>query len=233
MVTSEHTLNASFAIGVHELPEYQPMLNRCLDFLHITQVRENVPNVDRVYRHPSAGGFPFSTRDCGWIVSDCTAEGLKAAMALQEMPFAPAGRFSEVDLTQAADVLLSYQNDDGGFGTYDRRRASPMLEALNPAEVFGDIMVEYSYVECTSAVAQGLTAFRKRFPKYRASEIELAMQRAKLYIESMQRDDGSWYGAWGVCFTYGTMFGIDGLAQYGLHYGNRCAANGPNNGIGC
>lgn len=30
------------------------------------------------------GGFPFSTRDCGWIVADCTAEGLKSVMLLQE-----------------------------------------------------------------------------------------------------------------------------------------------------
>lgn len=31
------------------------------------------------------GGFPFSTRDCGWIVADCTAEGLKSMMLLQEL----------------------------------------------------------------------------------------------------------------------------------------------------
>ena len=29
-------------------------------------------------------GFPFSTRDCGWIVSDCTAEGLKALLHMQD-----------------------------------------------------------------------------------------------------------------------------------------------------
>lgn len=33
---------------------------------------------------PLQGGFPFSTRDCGWIVADCTAEGLKSLMLLQE-----------------------------------------------------------------------------------------------------------------------------------------------------
>ena len=30
------------------------------------------------------GAFPFSTVECGWIVSDCTAEGLKCVMLLQE-----------------------------------------------------------------------------------------------------------------------------------------------------
>ena len=38
-------------------------------------------------------GFPFSTRDCGWIVSDCTAEGLKAVLALQDKcPFLESGQ---------------------------------------------------------------------------------------------------------------------------------------------
>lgn len=30
------------------------------------------------------GGFPFSTVDCGWIVSDCTAEALKSVLLVQE-----------------------------------------------------------------------------------------------------------------------------------------------------
>lgn len=46
-----------------------------------------------MHAHPSLmhlvgfeqGGFPFSTRDCGWIVADCTAEGLKSVMLLQEL----------------------------------------------------------------------------------------------------------------------------------------------------
>ena len=33
---------------------------------------------------PTQGAFPFSTVECGWIVSDCTAEGLKSVMLLQE-----------------------------------------------------------------------------------------------------------------------------------------------------
>jgi cycloartenol synthase len=32
---------------------------------------------------------------------------------------------------------------------------------LNPSETFGDIMVDYSYVECTSACITALTSFRK------------------------------------------------------------------------
>lgn len=32
---------------------------------------------------------------------------------------------------------------------------------------------------------------------------------------SIQRADGSWYGSWGVCFTYGIWFGLEALAAVG------------------
>jgi squalene cyclase len=36
----------------------------------------------------------------------------------------------------------------------------------------GDIMVDYSYVECTSACLQALHLFRKYYPDYRTSDLE-------------------------------------------------------------
>ena len=45
-------------------------------------MQENCPDGARWYRHASKGAFPFSTRDHGWPISDCTAEGLKAAQRL-------------------------------------------------------------------------------------------------------------------------------------------------------
>nr|XP_008176315.2 lanosterol synthase-like [Chrysemys picta bellii] len=119
----------------------------------------------------SKGGFPFSTRDCGWIVADCTAEGLKSVMLLQEKcPFiaehVPTGR-----LFDAVNVLLSMRNPDGGFATYETKRGGRLLELLNPSEVFGDIMIDYCYVECTSAVVQALKHFHEAFPEHRAQEV--------------------------------------------------------------
>ena len=39
-----------------------------------------------------------------------------------------------------------------------------------------------------------------------------ALQLGRDYVLSIQRPDGSWYGSWGVCFTYGTWFGVEALA---------------------
>lgn len=38
------------------------------------------------YRHISKGGWPFSTPDNGWIVSDCTSEGLKVITLEKRFP---------------------------------------------------------------------------------------------------------------------------------------------------
>ena len=45
-------------------------------------------------------------------------------------------------------------------------------------------------------------------------------RRAISYVLSQQRSDGSWYGSWGVCFTYGTWFGLEALAADGRTYAN-------------
>ncbi len=42
---------------------------------------------------------------------------------------------------------------------------------------------------------------------------------AESFIRSIQRPDGSWYGSWAVCFTYGCWFGVSALAAKGHRYG--------------
>ncbi len=65
------------------------------------------------------------------------------------------------------------QNSNGGYSSYETKRAGGVLELINPAEIFGDIMVDYTYVECTSAVLQALKHFTLQFPEHRHDEIKL------------------------------------------------------------
>lgn len=179
-------------------------------FLRDNQILEDVPEAERHYRHRSRGGWPFSNRLHGWPITDCTAEGLKCALALE-------GRFdSEVPpelLRAAVELLLSWQNDDGGWGTYERQRGGRWLESLNPSQVFGDIMVDTSYVECTSACLQALVHARRRFPG--EFELEAPIARGVRFLRDAQREDGSFEGSWAVCFTYGTWFAVTGLLAAG------------------
>ena len=77
----------------------------------------------KYYRHVSKGGWPFSTSAHGWPISDCTAEGLKAVLALRNTSDVRIGvesgilrDISDQRLFDAVEVVLSMQNKhvDGG-----------------------------------------------------------------------------------------------------------------------
>ena len=49
---------------------------------------------------------------------------------------------SDERLYKALEVLLTLQNVDCGWATYENNRGNGWYEWLNPSEVFGDIMIE-------------------------------------------------------------------------------------------
>lgn len=214
------TIQAAIEAGVEEEDRWRPMLTRALGFLDSQQIRENCVDQEKCYRQQRKGGWPFSNKDQGYAVSDCISEALKSVILLQKTKGYPT-LLDEKRILEAIDTLLIYQNDDtGGVSSYENRRGGEHLEMLNAAEVFGRIMVEYDYPECTTACVTALSIFRKHWPDYRASEIQNFIDRAVNWIKSNQRPDGSWYGNWGVCFTYAAMFALESMKSIGETYGN-------------
>ncbi|KAL3533223.1 hypothetical protein ACH5RR_006744 [Cinchona calisaya] len=205
--------------------EYGPTLSKAHTYIKNSQVLDDCPgDLDFWFRHISKGAWPFSTADHGWPISDCTAEGLKAVLLLSKLPSELVGEPLDAKrLYDAVNVILSLQNSDGGFATYELTRSYAWLELINPAETFGDIVIDYPYVECTSAAMQALTAFKKLYPGHRREEVEHCIEQAAFFIEKIQAADGSWYGSWGVCFTYGLWFGVKGLVAAGRDF-NNCSA---------
>ncbi|XP_036098775.1 lanosterol synthase isoform X3 [Molossus molossus] len=211
-------IQAMLEAGAHDRPEFSSCLQKAHEFLRISQVPDNPPDYQKYYRQMSKGGFPFSTVDCSWIVADCTAEGLKSVLLVQEKcPFVTT-HIPRERLFDAVAVLLNMRNPDGGFSSYETKRGGYLLELLNPSEVFGDIMIDYLYVECTSAVMQALKHFHKQFPEHRPGEIRETLERGLEFCRQKQRADGSWEGSWGVCFTYATWFGLEAFACMGKIY---------------
>lgn len=197
--------------------EYPEMCAKAWGWLTREQVRM-LPHGDwQFWRQPIRGGWGFSTAEQAWPVSDTTGEAFKAVLALRGKPCVAAGEsnFPEQHYFDSVEYIISYQNSDGGWATYENTRGSPLFELLNPSCVFGSIMIDYSYVECTSSVMQALSDFSEHWPQHRREEIQRVLRRGASFLEAMQRTDGSWYGCWGVCFTYGCWFGIEGLIAAG------------------
>ncbi len=188
-------------------------LQRAFAYVEANQVRDDVPDHQRHYRHRSAGGWPFSDAAHGWPITDCTAEGFKAAVDLAGWVSEP---LADERLEQAIRLILGFQNPDGGWATYERKRAGDWMELLNPSQVFSRIMVDYSYPECSSACMQALAKARGRFGAGLDKAIHRAMARGVRFLRASQRPEGGWYGSWAVCFSYGTWFGVTGLLAAGL-----------------
>lgn len=216
-------LQYSILIGLGTLPEFRETFIKGYRFLCRSQFVEEC--VEGSFRDKRVGGFPFSTQTQGFTVSDCTAEALKAIIMVQTLPGFEflKEEFPVERMEKSIDILLGLQNRGsfhfGSFASYEKIKATPLMEKLNPAEVFGNIMVEFPYVECTDSSVLGLYHFRKHY-NYRAEEVDQAISDAIKYIISFQEPDGSWYGSWGVCYTYAGMFALEALETQGLTYKN-------------
>lgn len=175
--------------------EFAGCLRLAHEYIDRSQVQENTAGdyEKEWFRHVSKGAWPFSTRDHGWPISDCSSEGLKAALVLGAMdPKLYGAAIPFERLCDAVNVIMSYKNGSGGCATYELTRSYAWLEYLNPAETFGDIMIDYSYVECTSACIQALRSFTKHYPGHRTEEVNRAIGDMANYILSIQKPDGSW-----------------------------------------
>lgn len=69
-------------LGAEE--EFRESALKALQWLDNCQIRENPKHYETAYRHQTKGAWPFSTKTQGYTVSDCTGEGLKAVLYLQE-----------------------------------------------------------------------------------------------------------------------------------------------------
>lgn len=191
-------------------PVQQPDLDSARAALARQQIRTSLRGHAANHRSDPRGGFCFSTREHGWPVSDCTAEAL-AALLERDPDATPRAQ-----LDDAVRFILRCQNPDGSFGSYEARRTEVPLEALNPSEMFLECMVEASYVECTGSCMEALASYaRFALEGGLVRDARESLARGDAFLRASQRPDGTWAGAWGVHFLYGTLFGVRGLRAAG------------------
>lgn len=189
-------------------------LRKAYAWLRDAQMQEELDGWQKERREPILGGWCFSDGVHRWAVSDCTAEAMTALMLADETPgLLPdgLGRIGAARLAQAARFILRRQNADGGFGSYEARRGSALLEYINPSEMYGNCMTERSYTECTASCVGALARFRDRFPTVLRAEIDGAIERGVALLRSRQLPDGSYAGFWGVNFTYAIFHVVEAL----------------------
>lgn len=178
-------------------------------YVDVAQVQEDPMAAAQFYRHRTKGAWNFSTSAQGWQVSDCTAEGLRVMLLLPQYSF-PVRRICD-----GVDEILSLRNSglggDGGWATYEPTRGPFYCELLNCAELFKDVMIDYSYAECSSSCIHTLALFRVQYPYYRRAEVDRAISEGIACVLGKQQPDGGFYGSWAVCYTYAAWIVADAL----------------------
>jgi squalene/oxidosqualene cyclase-like protein len=204
-----------------ELDDAARLVARASAWLPSAQLRADIPSGRAHYREHARGGWGFANERHHWPVSDCTAEALESLLAAERRGWSNAA--DRLDVTRklaAVEFVLARQNDDGGFGSYEARRGSMILRRFNPAEMYGNCMLEYSYTECTASCVRGLAAARAalgaQMPGELHARVSESIDAGIRFLLDAQQQNGAWPGFWGVNYIYGTFFAVPALLVAGL-----------------
>ena len=115
--------------------------------------------------------------------------------------------------------MLAMQNDDGGWGAFDRNNDRKFLCHVPFAD--HNAMIDPSTPDLTGRVLESLGMLGHRLGSR-------PVDRAVRYVRSTQQPDGSWFGRWGVNYVYGTWQTITGLIAVGVKTDDPSVVDGAN-----
>ncbi len=98
--------------------------------------------------------------------------------------------------------LLDMRNSDGGWAAFDRDVNREWLNSLPLAD--HNAILDPSVVDITGRVVEYLYKSSRPVP-------EDVVEDARRFVLDQQKDDGSWYGRWGVNYVYGTWQALEML----------------------
>ncbi|PIO37521.1 hypothetical protein AB205_0070760 [Aquarana catesbeiana] len=235
-------IQAYLEAGAHKKKQFQKVLEKAHEFLRVSQIPDNPPEYKKYYRQMnkllsmrnSDGGFAtYETKRGGHLLELLNPSEVFGVRRV-EIYFP----YLLVLQTQGQSLpLLTPPHASHPVHGMDCYTHKPVLDVRTAGRVHrwtwgsavfqrikgsGDIMIDYTYVECTSAAMQALKHYQAWDPDYQTHEIRETLQRGLDYCRSVQREDGSWEGSWGVCFTYGIWFGLEAFACMGYKFSDEC-----------
>jgi squalene-hopene/tetraprenyl-beta-curcumene cyclase len=149
------------------------------------------------------GGWAFEFRNDYFPDVDDTAFVLQA---LQRVDF-PDRRRLEESLRRGLAWMIGMQNQDGGWGAFDKDNDCAILTQVPFAD--HNAMIDPSSEDVTARVIECLARFGW-------TPADPVIKRALAYLLRNQEPDGSWYGRWGVNYIYGTSGVLRAMEPLGL-----------------
>ncbi len=194
------TAIAMFSLG--ELGIGDPESMRCgADWLLSKEVRRRGDwSVKRPKLQP--GGWPFQFANELYPDIDDTAMVL---LALQHAKASDTDRQTRVE-DRAINWLIGMQSSDGGWAAFDVDNNWALLNKVPFAD--HNAMLDPSCPDITGRVLEALC--RRGY-----NHNHKVIARGVRYLLDHQEANGSWYGRWGVNYTYGTFLALRGLDASG------------------
>jgi len=194
------TAIAMFSLGELGIGEPEAMRSGA-DWLLSKEVRRRGDwSVKRPKLQP--GGWPFQFANELYPDIDDTAMVL---LALQHAKASDVDRQSRVE-NRAINWLIGMQSSDGGWAAFDVDNNWALLNKVPFAD--HNAMLDPSCPDITGRVLEALC---RRGYNHKHEVIS----RAVRYLLTQQETNGSWYGRWGVNYTYGTFLALRGLRESG------------------
>ncbi len=180
------------------VPEDDPRLLKAGRWLMAKQITEC--RGDWAVKNPKGtpGGWSFEFENDYFPDVDDTIEVLTVLCRLA-IPWKEKANSYELGL----NWLLSMQNDDGGWGAFDRNQTQVLVNRIP----FSDhaACLDPSSPDITGRAVEFLTSrgFQTNHP---------AMRKALAYLRATQEPFGGWWARWGINYLYGAWCAITGLA---------------------
>lgn len=149
------------------------------------------------------GAFGFTENNQHFPDSDMTGT---VFYVLQRLAALRGGGTIEARLRRGMEWLLGLQNQDGGFGTWEREKLPRLSRLLRRFSIPGLVLSE-SVVEQTARIALALDALRSM-----SRTTEAAYERAIRFLLARQLPDGSYEGTWFVGRLFSTASTLTALA---------------------
>ncbi len=109
--------------------------------------------------------------------------------------------------------LFSMQNDDGGWAAFEKNTDTKIFEFL-PLEKGEFLLTDPSCADITGRTLEFLGNYTNLPRDHKA------IKKGVNWLLKNQKQDGSWYGRWGICYLYGTWGAITGLLAVGIPAGH-------------
>ncbi len=104
--------------------------------------------------------------------------------------------------------VLSMQNQDGGWPAFERGVDKKWL-ALAPIQGAEYLLLDPSTADLTGRTLEFLGNYTQMNINHPS------IKKGLKWLARNQREDGSWYGRWGICYIYGTWAALTGMAACG------------------